>query len=138
MSRGSAGSSGVDGVSPWPAVTITYCTQCRWLLRASWLAQELLTTFSAEITELTLRPGTGGVLRIEVGDDVIFDRVRDGGFPDLERASSAPSATGSPPIASSATSTAPPRPDAPGVGNDPGPAFPRGREKRPAVQSAKA
>ncbi len=65
------------------SVTITYCTQCRWLLRASWLAQELLTTFSAELTELTLRPGTGGVLRIEVGDDTIFDRVRDGGFPDL-------------------------------------------------------
>ena len=64
-------------------VTITYCTQCRWLLRASWLAQELLTTFSAEITELVLRPGTGGVLRIEVGDTTIFDRATDGGFPDL-------------------------------------------------------
>jgi selenoprotein W-related protein len=64
-------------------VTITYCTQCRWLLRASWLAQELLTTFSAEITELVLRPGTGGVLRIEVGETTIFDRATDGGFPDL-------------------------------------------------------
>ena len=64
-------------------VTITYCTQCRWLLRARWLAQELLTTFSVEITELVLRPGTGGVLRIEVGDATIFDRAVDGGFPDL-------------------------------------------------------
>ena len=68
---------------PDARVTITYCTQCRWLLRASWLASELLTTFSAEITELVLRPGTGGVLRIEVGDTTIFDRATDGGFPDL-------------------------------------------------------
>ena len=64
-------------------VTITYCTQCRWLLRASWLAQELLSTFSTEIDELVLRPGTGGVLRVEVAGDVAYDRARDGGFPDL-------------------------------------------------------
>ena len=73
-----------DPAAPVEAqVTITYCTQCRWLLRASWLAQELLTTFSAELTELVLRPGTGGVLRIEVDDATIFDRATDGGFPDL-------------------------------------------------------
>ncbi len=28
-----------------PAVTIHYCTQCNWLLRAGWMAQELLSTF---------------------------------------------------------------------------------------------
>ena len=30
-------------------VEIQYCTQCRWLLRAGWVAQELLTTFSEEL-----------------------------------------------------------------------------------------
>lgn len=24
-----------------PEIVITYCTQCQWLLRAAWLAQEL-------------------------------------------------------------------------------------------------
>ena len=29
-----------------PKVTIAYCTGCNWLLRAGWLAQELLSTFA--------------------------------------------------------------------------------------------
>jgi selenoprotein W-related protein len=45
-----------------PRVEIEYCTQCRWLLRAAWLAQELLTTFEQELGEVALVPGTGGVL----------------------------------------------------------------------------
>ena len=32
-----------------PRVEITYCRQCRWLLRATWTAQELLTTFDGEL-----------------------------------------------------------------------------------------
>jgi selenoprotein W-related protein len=32
-------------------IEIRYCTQCRWLLRAAWMAQELLTTFDQEIAE---------------------------------------------------------------------------------------
>jgi selenoprotein W-related protein len=64
-------------------VVITYCTQCRWLLRASWLAQELLTTFTTDISELVLRPGTGGVFVVSVGDEVVWDRKVDGGFPDV-------------------------------------------------------
>ncbi len=32
-------------------VTITYCTQCNWLLRAGWMAQELLNTFGTELGE---------------------------------------------------------------------------------------
>ncbi|HXS29597.1 MAG TPA: Rdx family protein, partial [Steroidobacteraceae bacterium] len=30
------------------AVEIHYCVQCRWLLRASWMAQELLSTFDGD------------------------------------------------------------------------------------------
>lgn len=66
-----------------PRVEITYCTQCRWLLRASWLAAELLTSFGTEIGELALRPGTGGVFRVRVAEEVVWDRTTDGGFPDL-------------------------------------------------------
>ncbi len=62
-------------------VEIEYCTQCRWLPRAAWLAQELLTTFEAELTELVLRPGTGGVLVVRVDGEVVWDR-RAQGFPE--------------------------------------------------------
>ncbi len=43
------------------AITITYCSQCNWMLRASWMAQELLHTFSTDIASVTLVPGTGGI-----------------------------------------------------------------------------
>ena len=44
-----------------PRLEIEYCTQCRWLLRAAWLAQELLTTFVDELGEVALVPGKGGL-----------------------------------------------------------------------------
>jgi predicted Rdx family selenoprotein len=44
-----------------PRITITDCTQCQWLLRSAWLAQELLPTFGADLGEVALVPGTGGV-----------------------------------------------------------------------------
>ena len=52
-------------------VEITYCTQCRWLLRAAWLAQELLTTFEQELTSVALKPGTGGVFDIHLNGELI-------------------------------------------------------------------
>lgn len=65
-----------------PRVEIEYCTQCRWLLRAAWVAQELLTTFEQEVGEIALVPGTGGVFVIRVGDEVVWDR-KEQGFPEL-------------------------------------------------------
>ncbi len=63
-------------------VAITYCTQCQWLLRSAWLAQELLSTFSTELGEVALRPGTGGIFEITCNGVLIWERKRDGGFPD--------------------------------------------------------
>jgi selenoprotein W-related protein len=68
-----------------PQVAIEYCTQCRWLLRAAWMAQELLSTFGTELGGVTLVPGTGGVFTIRCGELLIWDRKRDGGFPDAAR-----------------------------------------------------
>lgn len=65
-----------------PAVSITYCTQCNWLLRSAWMAQELLSTFSSELASVTLVPGTGGIFEIRFDDDLVWERKRDGGFPD--------------------------------------------------------
>lgn len=64
-------------------VEIHYCTQCRWLLRATWMAQELLTTFDGELDELALRPGSGGVFEIRVDGERIWSRADDGGFPEI-------------------------------------------------------
>ncbi len=66
-----------------PRVVITYCTQCRWLLRAGWVAQELLTTFTTDIGEVALVPGTGGVFTVAIDDEVVWDRKVDGGFPEV-------------------------------------------------------
>jgi selenoprotein W-related protein len=70
---------------PRPRLEITYCTQCRWLLRAGWTAQELLTTFPADLGEVALVPGTGGVFVVRLDDDVLWDRREHGGFPELSR-----------------------------------------------------
>lgn len=64
-------------------VTITYCTQCNWLLRAAWMAQELLSTFPTEVRGLSLIPGTGGVFRITAGPVEVWNRATDGGFPEI-------------------------------------------------------
>ena len=59
-----------------------HCTQCQWLLRAAWMAQELLSTFGTELAEVSLQPRTGGVFEITCDGEVIWERKRDGGFPD--------------------------------------------------------
>ena len=65
-----------------PRLEIEYCTQCHWLLRAAWTAQELLTTFEQELGEVALVPGSGGVFIVRVDDDTVWDRSRQG-FPEL-------------------------------------------------------
>jgi selenoprotein W-related protein len=65
-----------------PRIAITYCTQCQWLLRAAWMAQELLQTFGDDLGEVALIPGTGGIFTIAVGDEVIWDRKDRQGFPE--------------------------------------------------------
>ena len=67
-----------------PRVTITYCRQCNWLLRSAWLAQELLSTFAEDLGEVSLVPGTGGVFEIRYDGELIWERKRDGGFPDAK------------------------------------------------------
>lgn len=67
-----------------PRIRITYCTQCHWLLRAAWMAQELLSTFVDDVDEVALKPGTGGIFEIHLDDALIWERKRDGGFPDVK------------------------------------------------------
>ncbi len=68
--------------APKPAISIAYCTQCNWMLRSAWMAQELLSTFSLELGSVSLTPGTGGIFEIRIDDELVWERKRDGGFPD--------------------------------------------------------
>lgn len=67
-----------------PRIEIVYCTQCRWLLRAAWMAQELLTTFQDELGEVALSPGQGGVFDVRVNDELIWSRQQVLRFPDIK------------------------------------------------------
>ena len=73
-----------------PRAEIYYCTQCRRLLRAAWLAQELLTTFEDELGGVTLVPSSGGRFEINLldGDTTthIWSRKEEGRFPEAKEA----------------------------------------------------
>lgn len=69
-------------MSPKPGIRITYCTRCNWMLRAAWMAQELLATFADELNEVALAPGeVPGVFTITLDGVSLWDRKADGGFP---------------------------------------------------------
>ena len=65
-----------------PRVSILYCSQCNWMLRAAWLAQELLTTFGQDLAEVALQPGAGGIMEIRLDGELIFSRQKAGRFPE--------------------------------------------------------
>ncbi|MFT4157212.1 MAG: SelT/SelW/SelH family protein [Microbacterium sp.] len=67
------------------SIRIVYCTQCSWMLRAAWVAQELLTTFTEELRDggVTLVPGTGGIFEVHADGQQIWSRADAGGFPDI-------------------------------------------------------
>jgi selenoprotein W-related protein len=66
-----------------PRIEIQYCIQCRWLLRAGWTAQELLTTFAAELGEVALIPGSGGVFEVRIDGEPVWSRKARGRFPEM-------------------------------------------------------
>jgi selenoprotein W-related protein len=54
------------------------------MLRAAWMAQELLQSFGQDLGEVTLVPGTGGIYQIHLDGLLIWDRKADGGFPEAK------------------------------------------------------
>ncbi|OQD72980.1 hypothetical protein PENDEC_c017G00832 [Penicillium decumbens] len=77
-----------------PRIAIKFCTQCKWMLRAAYFAQELLSTFSTDLGEVALVPVTGGVFTVTIWhtpsggvttqETLLWDRKRDGGFPEVK------------------------------------------------------
>ena len=66
-----------------PRLEIEYCTQCRWLMRAGWTAQELLTTFVDELAEVALVPGKGGVFEVRLDGETLWSRAAEHRFPEM-------------------------------------------------------
>ncbi len=68
-----------------PRIEIEYCTKCRWLVRAAWIAQELLSTFEEGLEGVALVPGTeGGIFEVRLaGGGVIWSRKAEGRFPEI-------------------------------------------------------
>lgn len=66
-------------------VSIEYCPKCGWMLRAAYMAQELLSTFTDDIHGVLMIPsGTGGAYIVRVDDMVVFDRKEQGRFPEVK------------------------------------------------------
>ena len=70
-------------MSARPRIEIHYCVRCRFLARAGWIAQELLTTFVDELGEVALVPGAGGVFQVRADGELLWCRKREGRFPEL-------------------------------------------------------
>ncbi|MEM9462253.1 MAG: SelT/SelW/SelH family protein [Myxococcota bacterium] len=65
---------------PTPRIEIIYCQRCRFVLRAGWLAQELLLTLGDAIGEVALVPGEGGIFEVWVDGERVFSRAEAGRF----------------------------------------------------------
>ncbi|AWL08682.1 SelT/SelW/SelH family protein [Aquirufa nivalisilvae] len=68
-----------------PTLTISYCPKCHWLLRAAYVAQEMLSTFEAELGAVTLQPSeTSGEFALYINHELLFDRKTNGGFMEIK------------------------------------------------------
>ncbi|MCW3108450.1 MAG: SelT/selW/selH selenoprotein [Segetibacter sp.] len=68
-----------------PIVSIEYCPKCGWLLRAAYMAQEILTTFSEDVKAVSIQPAeVSGTYIISINEEIIFDRTKMGRFPEIK------------------------------------------------------
>jgi selenoprotein W-related protein len=68
-----------------PVITIEYCPKCNWLLRAAYMAQEILTSFTDETKAVILQPSEiNGRFTITIDSKTIFDRKAYGGFAEIK------------------------------------------------------
>lgn len=65
-------------------VIIKYCPKCRWLIRSTWMAQELLTTFEEDLQELSLQPAESGVFEVHANNNLIWSRKEMQRFPEIK------------------------------------------------------
>ena len=64
-------------------IEIKFCPKCKWLFRATWISQELLSTFESDLSSVTLVPSESGVFDISCNQSLIFLRKEENGFIDV-------------------------------------------------------
>ena len=68
-----------------PTITIEYCPKCNWMLRAAYMAQEILSTFTDAVSAVSLKPSeTSGKYTISINELELFDRKKEGRFPEVK------------------------------------------------------
>ncbi|WP_295773169.1 SelT/SelW/SelH family protein [uncultured Mucilaginibacter sp.] len=68
-----------------PTICIEYCPKCGWMLRAAYMAQELLTTFTDDVNGVLLKPSeVSGRYIVSIDDVEVFDRKTAGRFPEVK------------------------------------------------------
>ncbi|MDP4610538.1 MAG: SelT/SelW/SelH family protein [Opitutales bacterium] len=68
-----------------PTIEIEYCAGCRWLMRAAWTAQELLTTFDGKLAAVTMRPSEEpGTFIVRIDGVELWNRRAEGRFPEMK------------------------------------------------------
>lgn len=65
-------------------ITIEFCTLCNWMHRATWMQQELFTTFQDDLEAITLKQGSGGIYDIYLDGELLFSRKETGRFPEIK------------------------------------------------------
>jgi selenoprotein W-related protein len=66
-----------------PRVVVEYCARCGFMLRAAWVAQELLKTFEDDLMEVALKPGEGGIFAVRLDEALLFSNKTEGRFPEM-------------------------------------------------------
>jgi selenoprotein W-related protein len=68
-----------------PTITIEYCPKCGWMMKAAYMAQEILNTFTDDIHGVLIQPSEiNGRYNIRIDDIKIFDRKEAGRFPEIK------------------------------------------------------
>src|SRR3954469_7505078 len=99
------------------------------------MAQELLTTFPAELGEVALVPGHGGVFEVRVDGETIWWRGEGGGFPGRPELNARVRRRGAPPPSGSQSAACVPGPRGPGISATPSePTPPADADRRRAAR----
>jgi len=65
-------------------IDIEYCVPCNYLPRATWVAQEILTTFPVNVASVKLVASRGGRFEVSVDGELVFSTVQMGRFPEIQ------------------------------------------------------
>lgn len=67
-----------------PNVNVRYCNDSKWMMRANWICQEILSTFQDEVRSVTLIPmrssieEKSGIFEVSISDRIVWNRKKDG------------------------------------------------------------